>query len=136
VAHRGRENADAPLIAALAGGATVQDAAEVAGVAPRTVHRRLEDPAFRQSVANARTELIARAVGSLAESASEAASTLRALLGAETPPAVRLGAARSVLDLVVKLREHDELAERIAALEGRLAEAPKGGTPAWPRRTG
>jgi hypothetical protein len=35
---------------------------------------------------------------------------------------VRLGAARSILELVVKLREHDELRARLEALEQQLAE--------------
>src|SRR5204863_65773 len=73
VAGSGRGNADAALVAALAAGSTIRDAAKTAGVAERTVYRRLEDPGFRQRVNNARAELIAHAVGKLAEASTAAA---------------------------------------------------------------
>jgi hypothetical protein len=42
----GRKNADAALLTALAGGATVRRAAEQAEVSERTAYRRLEDAGF------------------------------------------------------------------------------------------
>ena len=125
-----RSGADGTLVAALAGGKTVQDAAASAGVAERTVYRRLDEPAFRTQVDKARRELIAQAVARLSASATDAADTLKALLGKDTPPAVRLGAARSILDVGLRLREHENLAERVAALEGQLG-AEQGGTRRW-----
>jgi len=116
VAHRGRENADEALIAALASGQTVQDAAKTAGVSARTAHRRLDDPAFARRVTEARSEMVKRAVGQLAEASAEAVTTLRALLRAESETA-RLGAARSILELGSRLRESTELEERLSALE-------------------
>ena len=113
-----------------AGGATVQAAADQGGVSERTAYRRLEDPAFRQRVADARAELIARAVGRLADASADAAATLRALLTAESEMA-RLGAARSILDLAIKLRESEELEARIRALEDHATvDQPRGGR-AW-----
>jgi hypothetical protein len=41
MAGSGRKNADAALLAALAGGATVQEAASSAGISERTAYRRL-----------------------------------------------------------------------------------------------
>ena len=52
---------------------------------------------------------------------SAAAKALRELLACESP-AVRLGAARSILELGVKIREAVELEERVGVLEARLAE--------------
>ena len=129
----GRKSADAALIAALAGGATVRDAAATARVGEMTVYRRLREPDFRRRVDEARAAMLACAVGRLAEAATAAALTLRSLLAKETPPAVRLGSARSILELAVRLREHDELAARVAALEARVAPEQEA---AWPRRTG
>jgi hypothetical protein len=120
VAHRGRENADPVLIANLAAGMTTQDAARAAGVGERTVTRRLSEEGFRRRVREARDALIAQAVGKLADAATEASQTLRGLLGTATPPAVRLGAARSILEMTMKLQEHHNHAERIAALEREL----------------
>lgn len=113
----GRHGADDQLIALLAGGATNADAAKSAGISERTVYRRMQDPAFRQRVTEARASLIERAVAQLAASASQAVSTLTDLLGFEYPPAQRVSAARSILELGVKLRESVELEQRIAALE-------------------
>jgi hypothetical protein len=116
VAGLGRHNGDAALIAALAGGATVQQAATMAHLGERTAYRRLAEPAFRRQVDRGRDESIARAVGQLAEASTEAVATLRALLSAESA-SVRLGACRAILELGMKLRENHELATRLAALE-------------------
>jgi hypothetical protein len=47
--------------------------------------------------------------------------TLLDLQKPAAPPAVRLGAARSVLELGVKLRAAAELEERLTALEEQVA---------------
>ena len=127
-----RTNADSALIAALAGGATVHDAATRAGVSEHTVYRRLEAPEFSRGVTEARAELVTRAVAMLAEAGTEAVGTLRALLDEGTPPAVRLGAARAVLELGTKLRESEELEERLATLEDQLgADEPQRAVRHW-----
>jgi hypothetical protein len=120
MAENGKEErADARLLTALAAGATVRDAARRAGVSERTAHRRLADPAFRQRVTEARAEMVERALGQLADGASEAVGTLRKLLKAKADP-VKLSAARTILEVGNKLRESVELQQRIAALEQRL----------------
>jgi hypothetical protein len=50
---------------------------------------------------------------------TEAIKTLLMLLATSIPHAVRLGAARSILEIAVKLREVTDLEERLAALEER-----------------
>jgi hypothetical protein len=124
VAHRGRKNADAALALALASGLTAGDAAERAGVAPRTAYRRLADAAFRAHVAELRAEMVGRALGKMADGMAEAADILRQLLRAEKE-SVRLGAARALLELTVRLRESVELEERVRVLEERLARGEK-----------
>jgi hypothetical protein len=61
---------NAALLTALASGQSVKSAARAAGVSERTAFRRVADPVFRQAVSQARAELLARAVGLLADSAS------------------------------------------------------------------
>jgi len=112
-----RRNGDAALIAALASGATVQDAAATAGVGVATAHRRLAEPAFRAQVDEARRAAIDLAVARLSDSASFTATTLRELAGSAESETVRLGACRTILELGLKWREHSELEDRIAALE-------------------
>ncbi len=121
MAHRGRRNADEALALALAAGKTVRDAAAEVGIGERTATRRWADPDFRQIVSRHRADMVGRAVGELADSMSAAATTLRVLLDCESP-AIRLGAARSILELGVKIKEAVELDERVGALEARLAD--------------
>jgi transposase-like protein len=133
VAGSGRKNADPALIVALAGGCTVEDAARQVGVGETTIYRRLAEPEFRQQVDEARREMLTRAVGKLADAGTEAATTLRLLLTAESET-VRLGACRAILELGAKLRESEELERRIAAVEERQAAQAarsKGGR-RWP----
>jgi hypothetical protein len=120
VAHRGRRNADEALALALATGQTLRAAAEATGVGERTATRRVAEPGFRRRVGELRAEMTSRALGRMADGMADAADVLRQLLNAESE-SVRLGAARSLLELGVKLRESVELEERLAALEGRLA---------------
>jgi len=117
-----RRMADIALIAALAGGATVAEAAKTAGVSERTAFRRLQDPAFRQRLETARQEMVERASAMLAEMGTQAAATLRALLEPTVPPTVRLGAARAALELGARLRENEELARRLTELETMVSE--------------
>jgi hypothetical protein len=118
----GRKNADGALIAALASGATVQAASVAAGVAERTTYRRLEDPAFRRRFSAVRGEMLARAVGLLADASTKAVTTLTSLLEGESE-SVRLSAAKSILELGPRLRESTELEARINQLEARAEEA-------------
>jgi HEAT repeat protein len=118
VAHRGRRNADEALALALASGQTLRAAAAAVGVGERTATRRWADAAFRRHVSELRGDMVGRALGRMADGMSEAADVLRQLLAAESET-VRLGAARSLLELGVKLRESVELEARLQALEER-----------------
>lgn len=118
MAGSGRENADSALIAALAAGSTIRDAAKTTGVSESTIYRRLREPTFCASVSEARRVAIEQAVGALSAASSAAVSTLRELLSASAET-VRLGAARAVLELGSRLRENIELEARLAALEER-----------------
>jgi HEAT repeat protein len=65
----------------------------------------------------------------MADGMAEAADVLRQLLAARSE-SVRLGAARALLELGVKLREGVELEERLRALEERaLQQEAAGGHP-------
>lgn len=123
MAENGRRKGDAALALALASGQTVRDAAAAAGIGERTATRRLADPDFRRHVADLRADMVQRALGRMADGMADAAATLRMLLKAEGE-SVRLGAARSILELGNKLRESVELEQRLADLEQRLADQP------------
>jgi hypothetical protein len=123
MAENGRRKGEDTLLLALASGQTVRDAARAAGVGERTAARRWADPAFRRRVTRLRAELVERATGQLADGMAEAVATLRRLLTAEGE-SVRLGAARSILELGNRLREAVELEGRLRAVEDRLVATP------------
>jgi hypothetical protein len=118
MADNGRRKGDDALLLALASGKTLREAARAAGIGERTATRRLADPEFRRRITELRTEMVSRALGTMADGMSEAAQTLRSLLKAQSE-SVRLGACRALLELGVNLREVVELEERFAALELR-----------------
>jgi len=102
VAGRGRSNADASLIVALAQGLTVAEAAAISGVAERTVYRRLGDAEFKLRIAEAQQAIVERAVGLLAEGTVDAVHTLRKL-STEGSEGVQLRASVELLDKYSKL---------------------------------
>ena len=118
---RGRKNTDEALLVTLACGATVENAARTAGMSVRTAQRRLAEPAFRKRLQDLRTDMAQRTGGMLTAAGMEAVKTLISLQDAAIAAPVRLGAARTVLEFSIKLRETNELAERIAALEAQAA---------------
>ncbi len=129
MADGGRKNADSVLVTALASGVTVRDAAATAGVGETTVYRCLKEPELRRRVYRAQSEMVGQAAARLSAARTSAADTLKDLLTAESET-VRLGAARSILELGMKLREQEDLAERVAALEGQLSP-DQGGALRW-----
>jgi hypothetical protein len=63
--------------------------------------------------------MASRSAGLLTAAASESVRTLLTLQKDPAPPAVRLGAARAILELGIKVRELVDLEARIAALEAQ-----------------
>jgi hypothetical protein len=120
--QRGRRNVDHILALALACGATLEAAGQKAGVSMATVCRRLQDPEFKAQLQQLRADMVQRTAGALTAAATEAVRTLLELQKAASPPAVRLGAARAVLELGTRLRESADLEDRLAALEQQMTE--------------
>jgi len=123
MAQKGRRNADHKLLMAFACGATVESAARQAGVSESTAQRRRDDPAFDQQLQAMRADMIKRTAGALTAASTESVRTLLDLQKPSAPPAVRLGAARSVLEIGIKLREAADLEERMTVLEQQLSVA-------------
>jgi hypothetical protein len=125
VAQSGRKNADDALVAALAAGASGAAAAAKAEVSERTVRRRLEDPLFRARVDEARAELVRQAVGRLADVGALASDTLADLVK-DGPPAVRLGAARAILEHMFRGHEQETMARQLAELKKQVEVLTRG----------
>jgi hypothetical protein len=119
MAQPNRKKAEDALLLALACGATVDSAARQAGLCERTVYRRLKDADFKRKLRDVRADMLARTAAALTAAATEAVRTLLDLQKPGVQAAVRLGAARAILEIGLKLRETVDLEARIAALEDR-----------------
>ena len=109
-----RKNVDA-LALALASGDSVVEAAAKANMAERTAYRRAAEPGFHERVQTLRGDMMKNAMARLAAGMTEAVDVLRALLKASAE-SVRLSAARTLLDMGVKVRGA-EMEERVNKLE-------------------
>ena len=121
MASSGRKNANCKLLAALAGGSTWKEASALTGLSQRTISRRLKDPKFKAALDWRKDQILTATVAKLTNASTIAVDTLRELMTCDTN-SVRLGAARSILELSVAMRTATEFAERIAALERRQVE--------------
>ncbi len=125
--RRGRartpESVEAAAVA-LAGGATVEQAAAACGVSFDTLRRWRRNPKFRARVAQLRDQATAEAVGRLASACSASADKLRKLVDS-TDEKVSLQASKAVLEMTLKTREALEITERLEALERQLAAQNK-----------
>lgn len=109
------------MVLALAAGKGVQEAAEAAGVSRRTVSRRLADPVFQASLAEARRAVLVESLNLLTSLSARAVQRLGELLKSKDER-VCISAARSILLARSRMQADHEFSERIAALE-RLVEA-------------
>ena len=123
MADQPRKKAEDALLLTVACGASVDQAARQCGLSVRTVYRRLAEADFRRRLQALRSDMVSRTVGTLTAAATEAVRTLLELLKSSASDAVRLGAARAVLEMGLKVREAADLEERLAALEQQLAVA-------------
>jgi hypothetical protein len=98
-------------------------AAKVAAVGERTLYSWLDDPAFREALHKAEDKVIEAATTKLICTSQEALTVIVSIMQDEEAPAsVRLRAAQTVLDQMIKLRLLGNLAVRVNALEQRLVE--------------
>lgn len=127
-----RHAADEIVINALAVGHSYSEAADLANVSPRTVRRRMADPAFAAEVSRRRGERVNALTGQVVEHLSMA---LRVVVGSLDSPSesVALRAADLLLQWSVRLRKSNELEGRVKTLEDERDELhTEGGDPHEP----
>lgn len=111
------------LIVSLVSGGDIASACVDAGIARRTGHRWLKEPAFAAALRSAETEVLTATSRRLALLGARAVQVLSDVLDdPEAPPTVRVRAADAVLSRLLALRESVQLEERISAIEVMLAE--------------
>lgn len=117
-----RSRADVALLAALTGGATVEEAATAAAVSVSTVTRRLRDAGFVAQLDGYRASCLRAAADRLAVAATDAVAVLvDVATDTDTPPGARVTAASRVLDHAARLHDLTDLGARVGALEALLA---------------
>src|SRR5437868_8369007 len=86
-------------ILALLTARTIEEAATAAGVPPRTLHRWLKEPTFAEAYRAAKRAAYQQGIARLHQMTSAAATTLgKVMVDPQTPPAVKVRAADSILD--------------------------------------
>lgn len=119
MANFGRRKGADRFAVAMASGLSIREAADTANISERSAYRLLQDPAFQQRVSKLRADLIDQAAGRLADAVTDAAETLRKLLNSGND-AIRLGAAKAIIEAAFKSRELIDWERRLSGLEGRL----------------
>jgi hypothetical protein len=84
------------------------------------VQRRLQDPAFKARLQEFRSDMVKRNASTLTAASGEAIKTLLSLQQPTSPPAVRLGSAKAVLEIGIRMREVADMEERLTALEQQM----------------
>jgi hypothetical protein len=94
-------------------------AASQAGVSERTLSRWInQDDSFKSAYLQLRREVVSNAVLQLTKATNTAVNVTIALMtDPETPASVRLGAAKSILELALQTVRIEELEARLAVLE-------------------
>ncbi|HNX29716.1 MAG TPA: hypothetical protein PKN87_09980 [Syntrophomonadaceae bacterium] len=111
------------LICALLSEPTIELAAKKAGIGSTTAYRWMQDSEFLEEYQEARRLAVANAIGQLHQTSSEAVATLRkVMLDNDSPPASRVSAAKTILDLSLKAVELEDLAGRINRIEQSLIQ--------------
>jgi DNA-binding NarL/FixJ family response regulator len=122
MARQNKKQLDTLLVALLARGATVAQAARQAGVSERTVYRHRQQPEFQTRIDAIQDETFQRVVDVLTNAVPHGIHSLVALQQDKAaPPSVRRAAARDTLYYSPRLRSEASLAKRLAALENSLA---------------
>lgn len=102
-------------------GRTHLDVAKEVGVASFTLTRWKRLPEFKQALEEVRAAAFDGLVESINALTDEAVATISEMMrDRDTPPQVRLSAARMIVETSIKVRETQQLADEIEAIKARL----------------
>src|SRR5450432_4585046 len=114
-------------IVALLSARSVEDAARIANIGPRTLYRWLEDPEFDAAYRSAKRAAFGQALARLQQGSGAAATTmLKIMLDTGTSPSTRLRAADCVFGHAKNAIEIEGIEARLLDLEC-AAEASRAG---------
>ena len=109
------------LIIALVTTSTIKDAALKAGVSEATIYKRLKDKEFKKAYADDRQKLIENSATALSLQLGDAVTALGEIVrDKETPAAVRLQAADTIIKDSLRIREHIQLTSDVELLKAAV----------------
>ena len=100
---------------------SIEEGCKRARISKAAVYEWLKDEAFRQELKRQRDEIIERALDSLKANIAKAGETLVKHLDSEREN-ISIRAAESIIEFAQKALEHEELEQRIEALEARVIQ--------------
>jgi len=102
-------------------GLSLETSAKLAGCSLATAHRREADPEYIAGIEHVREKMIGEGVHLLASAFSRAVDKVLEIMDDDgAGHAVQLKAAQSVIDSLLKVREHVTLSNRMAAIAEKL----------------
>lgn len=107
---------DEEIVAALLNSGSIQQAAEAAGIAPRTIYDRMGTREFRAVYSAAKSDVIRQAVFSMCGNIATAVNVIIGIMNNEENPAgTRLSAAKLLLDNAGKFTDRLSEADKTTA---------------------
>jgi transposase len=108
------------LAVALLESPSIAEASRRVGIAERTAYAWLKDPEFQELFAEVKRRFLSLSLSRLETLTDEAINTLREIMTTGQGESPRVTASRTILEMVLKLYEYEQLEERIARLEARI----------------
>ena len=112
------------LLVALVGNQDMQVACDAAGISRATAYRWVKEPEFQAELKRLRDEVLSEALAKMKTHVTRAVTELASLVDAEDERVRRL-ACNDILHHALKVRELEDLEQRLVALEKGLAEQRK-----------
>jgi len=102
-------------------GKSIEEVSKALGIAVNTMYRWLEKEAlFKKTYSEAKEKVFNEAIEDLKIGSREAVKTLLDLMRTGKKETARLGSAKTILELALRVKEINELEKRIEALEERI----------------
>ena len=100
---------------------TIIEAAKAVGIGEVTLWRWMKEENFKRAYHESRKRVVEQTLARLQQASTEAVTTLQEVMKDSTSPASsRVTAAKTILELTVKVAELDALEARVQALETKL----------------
>ncbi|MCA9776174.1 MAG: hypothetical protein KC800_05635 [Candidatus Eremiobacteraeota bacterium] len=114
------------VIAALVQFSTEAEAVAHVGISRTTLYRWKKDPEFQRLFKEARQELYDHALIRVQAETSQALDTLHDVMVNSQQDGPRVSAAKAILEMSTKRFEHEEILDRLAAIEQADKEEKRG----------